>query len=131
MEIKKRCDVCCRKRVKWRKYCEYQNCHILPSYGELDTKNPNFCKEHAPIDYVNVVSKKCKHTECNLRASYVFNNKEKEYCKTHAPLGYYLPIKRCLHENCQTIPNYGKPGGKKEFCSIHAPEGHIDVVNKL
>jgi len=57
----------------------------------MPNHNPNqeYCKSHAPDNYVNVKSKSCLLHNCNIVPSYgKEGTKVAEYCKSHAPNNY-------------------------------------------
>jgi hypothetical protein len=113
--------------------CKQDGCNTRSSYGKEGSFIKEYCKPHAPKDYVNVVTKRCKEENCNLIPSYgKEGSRSKEYCKEHAPVGYVtIASKKCKHENCDIIPIYGHPDSNLiEYCSSHAPDGYIDVVHK-
>jgi hypothetical protein len=116
-----------------------KHCTTQPSYGKIggSRKDAEFCKEHCPDGYINVISKRCCHPNCTILPSYGKvggSRKDAEFCKEHCPDGYVdVTHKRCRHPNCTTRPSYGKVCGSKkdaEFCKEHCPDGYVDVRSK-
>ena len=92
-----------------------------------------YCKTHAPSDYVNVKSKRCKEANCSTLSTYgKGGSKLAEYCKTHAPSDYVnVKHKRCKEANCSTLSTYGKGGSKlAEYCKTHAPSDYVNIKSK-
>ena len=48
--------------------CKYANCTTCPSFGKEGQKR-EYCSEHSPDGYVDVVHKRCKHANCTTRPS--------------------------------------------------------------
>jgi len=116
-----------------------KECNTIPSYGKADgdKKDVEYCKKHSPPEYVDVVSKRCKHPNCNTRPVYGKPGgakKDAEYCKKHSPSEYVDVVnKRCKHTNCNTRAGYGKPGSTRkdtEYCKKHSPSEYVNVVSK-
>ena len=92
---------------------------------------PEYCSEHAPKSYVDVVSKRCKHANCTTRPSYGKEGQQREYCKDHATEGYVNVVsKRCKHPNCTTIPSYGFKGYTPECCATHKTSDMVRYPRK-
>ena len=113
--------------------CKYENCSKYCIYGLRDSNNAEYCKEHSPPGYVDVVNKTCLDPNCEKQPTYgKKGSKKAEYCKEHSPPGYVnVKSKTCLDPNCEKQPNYGKKGSKKaEYCKEHSPPGYVDVKSK-
>ena len=115
---------------KDKRICIYNGCNKRWNFGKKGSKLAEFCKSHAPEDYVDIKSKRC--LKCDKIP--VFGkpgSKQADYCKSHAPENYIdVKSKTCL--KCDKRPIFGKPGRKKvEFCKSHAPEDYVNVKNKI
>ena len=93
----------------------------MASYGPMGTKKRNFCKQHAPSDYINNISKRCFYLHCNIQPCYgLLGTTFAVYCKQHAPAEYVdIKNKRCLYATCTTFAHYGLPGYSSEYCAKH------------
>jgi hypothetical protein len=110
-----------------------KSCNKQANFGKPGTKKAEYCKDHSPSDYVNIVSKTCIHPNCTTIPSYGKpGTKKAEYCKDHSPSNYVdVKNKTCIHPNCTIQPSYGKPGTKKaEYCKDHSPSYYLDVIHK-
>ena len=103
------------------KTCMYKGCDKYPVFGEKGTNKREYCKDHAPINYVDVVNKKCKYTGCVKHPTFgKLGTKCAEYCKEHCPFDYVDVLnKKCLHSECDTQPRYGYSGYSPEYCAKH------------
>lgn len=81
--------------------CKSVNCKIRPGYGKSGSKLAEFCKTHAPSDYVNVVSKTCKTVNCKIQPKYGIPGYTPEYCTTHKKPGmiynFYVLIRAVIY----------------------------------
>ena len=102
-------------------YCQHLYCQIHASYGLPGTSKRIFCKEHAPLDYIDVSHKRCAQANCQIRPNYGLSGTSEEiFCKQHAPLDYIdVKNKRCTQLGCHTSANYGLSGYQPEYCAKH------------
>ena len=122
------------KNKSWKRpTCQSVGCKTQPVYGAEGSGKPEYCKTHAPKEYVDVKNTTCIHPNCKTQPSYGAEGSGKaEYCKTHAPKEY-VDVKNttCIHPNCKTRPVYGAEGsGKAEYCKTHAPKEYVNVKDK-
>lgn len=127
-------EVARKKRVYVdKRICKNEGCNVRSSYGKKGSKIREFCKKHAPVGYVNVVSKRCIQEECDLLPNYGKKGSNlREYCKEHAPTDYVdIVHKKCEYEDCNIRPTFGKKGSKLvKFCKGHAPSDYVNVIDK-
>ena len=115
------------------KYCKHDDCKIRASFGKVNSKLAEYCKDHSPADYVNVTSKRCKYIDCKKIPSYgKVNSKLAEYCKEHSPADYVnVKDKRCKYIDCKKQPHFGKNNSKlAEYCKEHSPVDYVNVKDK-
>ena len=115
------------------KLCKYVGCTKQPVFGEDGSKIAEYCKTHAPVEFVDVKHKRCKHTGCKTIPTFGKDGtKIAEYCKIHAPIQYVnVKDKHCEHVGCKTRPSFGKDGSKiAEYCKTHAPIKYVDIRHK-
>ena len=96
-------------------------------------KNAEYCKDHKPAGYVDVIHRRCKL--CDIRPTFGpigGSKKDAEYCKDHKPSGYVDVVnKRC--KLCDIRPTFGPIGGSRknaEYCNVHKPSGYVNVIDK-
>lgn len=120
------------KRTKCgHRTCKFENCPKRPYFGQPGSR-PEFCKLHAPTEFVDVQNTRCKYNDCTKRPSFgISGSHSVEFCKLHAPTGY-VNVKKspCLHDKCTKHPSFGVPGSHPQFCKAHAPSGYVDVVTR-
>jgi hypothetical protein len=114
--------------------CNYDDCKTRSSYGDPETKISEFCKKHAPLEYINVVSKRCAITGCNKQANYgKKDSTNAEFCPSHAPKGY-INVRRplCQHVDCYTTASFGDAVSKTlQYCAMHATKTCVNLVSKF
>ena len=100
-------------------------------------KNATYCNAHKPMDYVDIVSKRCTYDGCNIKPVYGKlgdAGKNATYCNAHKPVDYVDVVhKRCMYDGCKSRPSYGKLGdaGKNAtYCNAHKPVDYVNVVSK-
>ncbi|MHB1954306.1 MAG: hypothetical protein ACYCOU_11215, partial [Sulfobacillus sp.] len=72
-------------------------CKKWASFGKPGTKDAEFCRAHAPPEYLDVVSRRCAAPNCDARPSFGKpGTKDAEFCRAHAP-PEYLDVK---HKRC-------------------------------
>lgn len=87
------------------KYCCHSGCFIQASFGESSDVKPRFCKQHAPIGYVLVNSRKksvlCKEPGCQHQRCFGARGGPVEYCRLHTKPGYIdQTSKKCQYPHC-------------------------------
>ena len=59
--------------------CKFPNCYTRPTYCKVSgsKKDTEYCKQHSPLGYIDVVHKKSKHSNCDTRPTYGKNGTKK------------------------------------------------------
>ena len=98
-----------------------------------NTTGYNYCPEHREDGMKNLVSKRCRHTDCYSQPRFNFEDQTSPiYCKDHKLDGMIdVGSPRCLHEECRSRPVFNIPSEKSGiYCGIHKKDGMIDVKTK-
>lgn len=105
----------------------YGGCDKTPRYN-VKGSTPIYCKEHASVDMINVVDKKCIEEGCPKTAR--FNTRKEKtplYCRDHRTIDMVdVRRKECIVEDCEIRrPTYGLPGYPPTHCYKHKKDGLI------
>ena len=107
-----------------------KNCSKRASFGEDYKSKQEYCKTHAPSNYVDVVHSHC--VVCNKRAGFGWLDKSGErYCFKHAPSGALeVGHRKCEYTDCNIRPTYGKIGTKNpsSVSSIFQPRTRMNTL---
>ena len=114
-------------------FCSHDSCRRKRAFN-FEGEKAAYCRYHAMIGMVDVISKSCSHVSCTRRPSFNFEgHKLAEYCKQHAEDGMVNVIsRRCLRDTCTSQPTFNDKGSKMaKYCKRHADDGMVDVRSKV
>lgn len=118
-------------------------CTTRPSFNHPGEKSGLYCCTHKLDGMINVVSKKCIHTEvvngetikCNTTANYAAPGEHtKKYCGKHRNYTMVNPNRRkCIRDNnCSVTANYNYPSARVGiYCFTHKEPGMVNVSRGL
>lgn len=103
------------------KKCKYDTCCTVPTYGKIGTRRAEYCREHCPDGYIDVINKRCIYDKCLTLANFGKPGSKVEYCSKHCPDGYIdLKKKACKYQGCNKSALFGIKGSNVvERCKLH------------
>lgn len=111
-----------------------KDCGVGATFGKAGSKRPEYCRVHAPSEYVDVRNRKC--LDC-AKKSPVFNRpgeKSGLYCKDCASqYADMVDVKnpQCQVSECTKQPAYGYEGTTRAtHCSPHRLPGMVNLKDK-
>lgn len=113
------------KGKKTTEFCRFENCVKYATMGKDRESKRQFCRKHAPSDYVDLAHKCCSFEGCKKRGLFGKDSESKrQFCKKHVPPGCIDSVHgRCSFEGCK------KRGLKKifgnglvKYCTKHRPK---------
>lgn len=95
--------------------CQFVECKVKNACFNHEGKTGGiYCKTHKEEDMVDVISTRCRSSNCIKRPS--FNNIDEKtpiYCGKHRKDGMInVVLKTCRHQDCKTLPYFNKIGEK-------------------
>lgn len=92
-----------------------------------------YCGQHREDGMVDVVSKRCGHSNCNLIASFAYKGERPMFCSVHKDKHMVNIFKKiCQEENCDCIASYNVKGCKKAiYCREHRLSGMVNIRKNI
>ncbi len=105
-------------------------CNLIATFGEKDSKIPTHCKTHKPIDYVDIVHKKCIHENCETIPSFGPLFQPKTHCSVHKTKNEHRHNNpKCIHDECKEMPCFTDQNNNYPLrCEEHKLKEDINVV---
>jgi hypothetical protein len=112
-----------------KKTCCYEGCATVCTFGLAGTKQPNWCRVHAPPEAVDVVNKPCCHPGCTTRAWYGLPGHAPAWCAKHRAEGTMTKSRtRCRDADCTATAIYGI--GHPMACERHRTDAMVNLIEK-
>ena len=110
--------------------CDAPGCTKQKYYAPAFGQPARYCGAHSPLDWVNVVNKRCAQDGCTHIPIFGHSGGKPSRCATHAsPDMVDVVSKQCGVKGCTKQPSYGLPiaGNKPSRCATHATDKMIDL----
>ena len=114
-----------------RKLCEYEGCSIRPHF-DIEGGKGRYCFKHKKNNMINVTSKRCEYTSCNIISpSFNIKGGKGRFCKDHKTADMIdVRHRRCENSDCEVMPAFNIIGKKARFCKEHKMTNMINVIGK-
>ena len=111
--------------------CDAPGCTKKKLYAPVLGQPSRYCGVHSPLDWVDVVNKRCGQDGCMKQPSYGLPGGKAIRCAAHlSPCMVDVHNKKCGFDGCTTRPSYGLPiaSNKPSRCAAHATDKMINLV---
>jgi len=118
-------------RITVAKYkCETIGCISAATFNVEGRDRGRFCGAHKLAHMVNVLSKRCEHTDCDSKQpGFGFINSKPQFCSKHKLDGMInLKEKLCAFSGCEAYAAWGSE--KAMFCSEHKGDSMLNIKRK-
>jgi hypothetical protein len=115
--------------------CCFTGCVVMkPKFNIKGNITGKYCKLHKTSDMIDVITKKCKYSGCNIIPGYGYKEKSPEYCITHK-LKDMISLSHkyiCKFTECKSISViYGYLGKFPEYCIKHKKNDMINLKSQI
>lgn len=113
--------------------CLDKNCKKKPSYGDRIDRKPLYCVKHCPIDFIDVVSKRCIDENCDEIAVYGIESYQQIHCIKHKNPNEFLRNKpKCVGDTkCKERPCYTNRHNNIPIrCETHKLSDDLNIIER-
>ena len=112
--------------------CDAPGCTKKKLYAPAFGQPARYCGGHAPLDWVDVLRKRCEQDGCLKGPTHGYLGGNRQCCKTHGAERGMVDVahKRCEVNGCPKQPSFAPrlPGAKPQRCDDHQLPDDVNIA---